>query len=310
MTEKPPVHALTQDIQNIEREYKKNVTIVTTRPRLIEALFLAWGAVVAGMLIFFLATVGWYGVQGVFQDGAYKNALLLNSNLTHTRSISAAPQAILMGDVQSVPTGSGSMYDLYVQMENPNSRHAITFSYHFRHAEGETEEKSGFLNPRETAYFIAARASNGRPKDAALVLADVSWKYLAPQEVPNINAWYSEHAAFSVADVVFARDISYAHSTVSRTTFSVTNHTPYSYWEPAFTVRILRGSVLVGITEITAAKLKAGEKRGVDLRWFGDLPQTATVTVTPRIPYFNAHAYMNPAESSTNDARSRWVVEE
>jgi hypothetical protein len=67
---------------------------------------------------------------------------------------------------------------------------------------------------------------------------------------------------------------------------------------------------LLGITEITAAKFKAGEKRTIDLRWFGELPQTATVTVTPRIPYFEKRAYMNPEASSVNDARSRWTTED
>lgn len=310
MTEKPPITALSQDIQNIEREYRKNVTVVTTRPRLVEAFFLAWGAVVAIMIMFFIATVGWYGVQGIFQDSAYKNTLLANSGMTHARATNAAPAELLVGSVQSVATGSGGKYDLYVQIENPNGRHAGEFTYVFTHADGKTEEKKGFLSPGEKAHFIAARATTGKPKDVALELSNITWIYLAPQEVPNVSAWYSERAAFSVADVVFARDIAYTDATVSRTTFSVTNHTPYSYWEPAFTVQIFRGSILLGITEITAAKFKAGEKRTIDLRWFGELPQTATVTVTPRIPYFEKRAYMNPEASSVNDARNRWTAED
>lgn len=310
MSENVPQSALSQDITHVEREYRKNVTVVTTRPRIVEAAFLAWGAVVAFFLLFFLFSVAWYGVQGMFDDNAYENALLANSGSTHTRLQAAAPESLLVGDVQSLSAGSSGEYDMYVQIENPNTRHAVEFSYTFTHDNGEGEVRESFLNPGETAYIVASRAATGRPKNAAITIDDISWTHLSTHEIKNVAAWYSEHAAFSVASVMFAGDIAYANETVSRTTFTVTNHTPYSYWEPAFTVRILRGSTLLGIADITSTRFLAGEERTIDMRWFGDLPQTATVTVTPRIPYFDERAFMNPEESSSSDVRSRWTVED
>lgn len=309
MPEKPYLDALTQDIQGVEQEYRKKVTVVTARPRIVQAVFVAWGALVAIMVLFFLGTVGWYGVQGMFEDNAYENTLLRNSVLTQSRLAAAAPQSLVLGSVQSVPTGSGGMYDMYVEIENPNARHAIEFSYSFSHAEGETDTKKSFLNPGETAYILAPRATTGKPKNATFSLSDISWIYLSPHDIENVNAWYAEHAAFSVSDVVFAGDIAYADATVSRSTFLVANHTPYAYWEPSFTVRILRGSILLGMAEITATRFEAGEERIIDLRWFGELPQTATVSVTPRIPFFNEDAYMDPEESGSNDVRNRWTVD-
>lgn len=309
MSEKPYLDALTQDIQNVEQEYRQKVTVVTARPRIVQAVFVAWGAVVIIMVLFFLGTVGWYGVQGIFEDNAYENALLRNSVLTQSHAMDAAPQDLVLGSVQSVPAGSGGMYDMYVEVENPNTRHAVTFAYSFSHSEGKTDERVSFLNPGETAYILAARATTGKPQGASFALADISWVYLSPHDIVNINAWYSEHAAFSVSDVVFAGDIAYADATVSRTTFLVANHTPYSYWEPSFTVRILRGSILLGMAEITSARFEAGEERIIDIRWFGELPQTATVAVTPRIPFFDEGAYMNPEESSVSDVRNRWTGE-
>ncbi len=309
MPEKPYLDALTQDIQGVEQEYRKKVTVVTARPRIVQAVFVAWGAIVAIMVLFFLVTVGWYGVQGMFEDSAYENALLQNNVLTQSRLFAASPQDLLLGSAQSVPTGSGGMYDLYVEIENPNTRHAAVFSYTFSHDDGSTDKKESFLNPGEKAYILAPRATIGKPKNASFSLTDISWTYLSPHDIANMNAWHAEHTAFSVSDVVFARDIAYADTLVSRTTFTVANHTPYAYWEPTFTVRALRGSVLLGMAEITAAKFKAGEERVIDMRWFGELPQTATVTVTPRIPFFDEAAYMNPEESSTGDVRNRWTGE-
>lgn len=310
MSEKVPQSALSQDIFHVEQEYRKNVTVVTARPRIVQAAFLAWGAVVATMLLFFLFSVAWYGVQGVFDDNAYENALLTNSGYTHARMQAAAPESLLVGDVQSLSAGTGGEYDMYVQVENPNTRHAVEFSYVFSSEEGEGEGGESFLNPGETAYIIASRAATGKPKNASFEISDISWVYISTHDVANVTAWSSEHSSFSVADVVFARDIAYTDATVSRTTFTVTNHTPYSYWEPAFTVRILRGSTLLGIADITATKFLAGEERKIDMRWFGDFPQTATVTITPRIPYFSSDAFMNPEESSSSDVRSRWTVED
>lgn len=302
-------NALSQDILDVEREYRQKVTVVTARPRLVQAAFLAWGAVVAACAMFFLASVGWYGVNGLFEDNAYKNALLQNSDVSHARLQSAAPESILVSEVEAAATGSGTNYDLYVEVENPNIRHAAEFMYSFTFDGGKTKEKKGFLNPGETAYIVAARGSESRPKNPTLNISEMSWVYLSPHDVANVAAWYAEHSAFTVADVVFARDIAYTDATVSRSTFTVTNHTAYSYWEPSFTVRILRGSSLLGIATITSAQFMAGEERTIDVRWFGDLPQTATVSVSPRIPYFDEDAYMDPEQSSLGDVRSRWTLD-
>jgi hypothetical protein len=302
-------NALSQDILDVEREYRQKITVVTARPRLVEAAFLAWGAVIATCAVFFLASVGWYGVNGLFEDNAYKNALLQNSDVSHARLQAAAPEYILVGNVEVVATGSGTNYDLYVEVENPNTRHAAEFTYSFTYDGGETKEREGFLNPGETAYIVAARGSGSRPKSPAFNISEISWVYISPHDIANVAAWYAEHSAFTVADVVFARDITYTEATVSRTTFTVTNHTAYSYWEPSFIVRVLRGSSLLGIATITSAQFTAGEERTIDMRWFGDLPQTATVTVSPHIPYFNEDAYMNPEQSSLGDVRSRWTLD-
>ncbi len=310
MTEKTPIAPLSQDIQNIERAYRQNVTVVTARPKLIEAFFLAWTGALGIMVLFFLATVGWYGVQGIFQDSAYKTSILINSSNTHAQLANRAPVNIVMGSVQSVATGSEGEYDLFVQIENPNARHAVEFTYSFSHGEGETEERTGFLNPKETAYMLASRATKGKPKSPMLNVKEEKWIVIPEKEVANVDEWSKERGEFSVANIVFARDIAYTESLVSRSTFTITNHTPFSYWEPTFTVRIFRGSVLLGIAEVTAAKFKAGESRNIDMRWFGELPQTATVVVTPRIPYYAERAYMNPEASTTQDGRSRWTIDE
>lgn len=309
MSEKPYLDALGQDIQGVEQEYRKKVTVVTARPRIVQAVFIAWAAWVCAMALFFLATVGWYGVQGIFEDQGYKNTLLQNSTLTQSRLLAKAPQQLVFGSVQSVSSGSEGLYDVYVEIKNPNARHAVEFSYVFTHSDGETKEKNGFLNPSETAYITAPRAVTGRPQNPSFTIQDVSWIYLSTHDIASISAWYSERSAFSVSNVVFAGDITYANETVSRSTFLVTNRTPYSYWEPSFTVRVLRGTTVLGITEITASRFKAGEERAIDVRWFGELPQTATVAVTPRIPFFDSRAYMSPEESESNDVRNRWTGE-
>ncbi len=309
MPENPLASPLSQDIQGVEREYKKNIALLNARPRITAALFIVWSAILAGALFFFLASVGWYGVQGFFEDTAYENALLTNATQTHAHTSAAAPQDLIVGNVQSVASGSGGMYDLYAEVENPNPRHAVEFSYTFSSAEGDVASQEGFLNPGETAYILAAHASSGKPKNATINLADISWIYLSAHDVANIATWYSDRSAFSVDHVVFAQDITYADTHVSRATFSLTNHTAYSYWEPSFTVRILRGALTLGIAEITAARFKAGEERIIDLRFFGDLPQTATVSVTPHIPYYDQNAYMDPEDSSSDDVRSRWTPE-
>lgn len=299
--------ALTQDIQHVERAYRKKITVVTTRPRVTRAAYFAWGALVTCTILFFLATVGWYGVQGMFDDKTHIASILTNSQYTQDYARALAPQSLTQGSVQSVSSGSDGYVDVYVELTNPNTRHAAIFSYIFTYSDGETAVKTSFLNPKETAYIIAPRITQGRPQNLAFFLQDVTWEYLSPHRIANISEWHAEHDAFAVSDAFFASDITYADATVSRATFLVDNRTPYSYWEPVFVVRISRGTTLLGITEITAAQFIAGEQRAVETRWFGDLPQTASLSVTPRIPYFDEDAYMDPEASHTNDVRNRWT---
>lgn len=308
MSENVSYTALAQDIQGIEREYRQNVTVVTARPRVVQAIFIAWGACIVMMMLFFLGTVGWYGVQGIFEDRGYENFLLVNSAGVHGYLQRAAPVSVEVGSVQSVPTGSDGAYDVYVEIKNPNARHGVAFSYACSHAEGTTDVRQGFLNPNEAAYFLIPRATVGKPKSPVVVLSDVSWTYLSRHDIANVATWYEEHAAFTVSNATFARDITYTDSVVSRGTFTVTNYSPYAYWEPAFLARISRGSVLLGMAEITVARFKPGESRTVDLRFFGDLPQTATVSISPHIPYFIDDAYMSPDASTSDDVRSRWTT--
>lgn len=307
MPEKGIPDALTQDIQYVERAYRKNITVVTTRPRVTRAAYFAWGAFVASTVLFFLATVGWYGVQGIFDDGTYASSIMGNSQHTRTHARALAPQNLTQGSVQSVSSGSDGYFDAYIELSNKNARHAAIFSYIFTYSDGVTLARESFLNPGETAYIIAPRITQGRPQSAVFSLQDITWKYLSAYQTPSISAWYAEHNAITISDTLFANDIAYTDATVSRAMFTVDNRTPYSYWEPVFTVSISRGTTLLGITEITAAQLMAGEQRIIETRWFGDLPQTASFSVTPRIPYFDEDAYMNPEASHTSDVRNRWT---
>ncbi len=291
---KEPLSIVQQEYAGIESEYRRKVAVTTARPLLERALFGAWFAVDAFLLIFFAATVLWYGAQGMFSDEKGVASVGYNLSTLQKNTQASAPDALLFDDITILASGSGTSYDLLLEVENPNSRHGAWITGKFVFDAGETEIFSSFVNPETTKTVFALSAAETRPRNPRFELLEATWVMIDPHEVANVQEWLADRDDFAVADVVYAKDIALETQTIARTTFTLTNRTPYSYWEPSFLVRLTKGSTLIAVTSMTVPQFVSGESRTIDLRWFGDLPQTASVSVQPDIAFFDEEVYMNP----------------
>ncbi|MBP9828124.1 hypothetical protein KBC55_03125 [Patescibacteria group bacterium] len=298
---------LATEYAQIERDYRRKVTFLEARPKVEQAFLGVFFFIDAILLLFTLATVGVYVVQGSFADVRLSATTSLNSRFTRAAALSLAPQQLALGSVAVLDTGGGR-YDLYATLENPNTHHVVTFDYGFTSDAGEIVLIEGFANPGETVTLTQyAVESAGRPQNARLVLENVAFSLVDRAQVGDIGDYLEKHRDFSIDQTVFLPD---AQSTSSATaTFSVTNRSSYSYWEPTFLVSLMRGSSIVGLTSVTIPRFMSGETREIQVRFFGTLPATATVVVTPVIPFFDPQAYMSPRGAQLQDVRDIYLLD-
>lgn len=287
---------LSREYQAIDKEYKRDVALTEAGPLLVRILFGFFVAVDLAMLAFSLAIIGSYAVNGSFIDARRMADIGNNVALFHSLSGVQGPDTVELGTARVV-SGSDGKYDLVAEVTNPNPYFTAHFSYHFVFdgAEGKTYE--GFLNPLETRLLPGfATPSTGTPRNVRVVIDELSFARVSRHEVQDVEGWLEEHQNFPVADVLYSGDIELGAEAVGQTDFTLTNRTPYSYWDGTFLVLLERGSQVSAVTEIHLKEFLAGESRQVNVRWTDPIPASATLRVVPVLDYQDPAIYMKPQE--------------
>jgi hypothetical protein len=205
------------------------------------------------------------------------------------------PTPLLIDTVKTASVQSGHQ-DIFAEVTNYNQDWYATFDYSFSYSGGQSESYSGFINPNTTQTLSAVNLEiANRPSGLSLSLANLTWHHIDQRLIPDIAAFLDERDNITVEVPTYATDISLGKENLARASFTLTNRTAYSYWEPVFLVKLSRGSSIIALTTVSVPEFKAGESRPVEVRWFGSLPATASVAVEPLIPYFDDRIYMRPS---------------
>jgi hypothetical protein len=122
----------------------------------------------------------------------------------------------------------------------------------------------------------------------------VRFSRVSRREIADYAAYHGERLNFKVENAQFLPSVVEGRGVLSRARFTLTNQTAYSYFEPRFIVELRRGSQLVGIQAVVVEKLKAGERREVEVSWFDRIGAVSNIEVTPEIDILNPEVYMKP----------------
>ncbi|PIQ67975.1 hypothetical protein COV92_00045, partial [Candidatus Uhrbacteria bacterium CG11_big_fil_rev_8_21_14_0_20_41_9] len=123
--------------------------------------------------------------------------------------------------------------------------------------------------------------------------------------IPDIDSWMQDHEAFLVTNAVYGFDVAVDGTNIARSSFDITNNTPFAYWEAVFSVALTRGGTIVGVNQVVLQGLESGETRHVDVNWFSGAPTADEVSVESQINYFDDTVYMNVNSSAVEDVRDR-----
>lgn len=285
---------LSGEYQAIDADYRRKVAIVEARPKLVMAGLLSWLVVDSVLILFLVFGVFLYVVSGSFSDARDSVGFLTNAYISHANTVRTAPTGLAIQEAKFTSVTSGK-YDVFATVDNPNVDWFVTFDYVFIFDGGQTEPAAGFMNPSEKRLISAINIPLAqRPSGLRLVLSNVTWNRVDKHAVPDIEAFLEIRKNITVDQATYSKDIVVGSEQLGRTILTLKNRTAYSYWEPRFLVKLLRGNTVVSLTEVAVPEFKAGETRTLEIHWFGEMPPSGTIAVESEIFYFDPSVYMNP----------------
>lgn len=280
---------LRQELQQIEKDYRTKVQIITARPVLSQAFLFAWMVIDVLLLVICVGYIGYYLVSGAFDDRRAVSGIVQNLDSLHSATVADAAVSLVTGEVLVFSPTSGYL-DFYTEIYNPNPDWTASFTYSFKTSSGDTRSQKGFVMPGERKPLIALHESvSGSRGD--LVVEDISWIRVDPHVISDISEWLDRHNDFLITNDVYVTDLEIDDQKLARSSFTVTNRSPYSYYDVPLTVLLMRADTVVGVNQVVLSDVEAGESRDVDVNWFGTFPTAATLKVVPNIDYFDADAY-------------------
>ncbi len=287
----------------IDSRYRRDVAVVNVRPKLEAAVFGLWAVIDVILMVVFVFGVLLYIVSGAFRDARMSASILDNVSASHAGVMRAAPVGLDIHDAKSSSVSSGK-YDLYATVENFNPDWYVTFDYVFVYAGGVTEIYSGFLNPNETRLIAAINENlERRPSGLRLSLQNQVWHRVDGHRVESTAQYLADRANITLDLATYSKDLILGDDQIGRSTLVLTNRTAYAYWNAEFLVKLMRSTSVISLTKISVPEFMSNQTRQFEVRWFGEVPPSASVSVEPLIFYFDQGVYMNPDDENGLDVR-------
>ncbi|MBT3230628.1 hypothetical protein HN358_02495 [Candidatus Uhrbacteria bacterium] len=289
------------ELQHIEKEYKREVAITEARPLLHKIFFILWvvfDVALVGLLI--LVTVG-YLISGQWKDRASTAGLVQNLSSIHSAAESQSASSIFVGE--TVVIGSGDGYDFYVELENSNEDWYASFDYAFEFGSEKTSQHHGFILPGESRVFVALNEEfEGGASGAEMIVSDIEWQRVDAHSVDDYSQWYADHIDFQIVDSEHGT-VKVGSENIVRSSFTIKNNTPYSYWSAPFVLILERNGTPVGVNQISIAGFETGETREIDINWFDNTPSSGDLVIQPAIDYLDDDVYMQESVEAQVDVR-------
>ena len=292
--------------EQANKEFHREVAIAQARPLIYKVAIILWilfDLVLIGLLVF--VVVG-YLVYGQFSDRRSTADLSQNLSLIHANAADRSAGSLLVDD--SFVLGSEGSYDFVAELTNPNEDWFAEFSYSFAGASGETSQLSGFIFPGETKYLIALNEDiEGSMRGAEINVSNLKWTRMDGHLIENRTAWYQEHSNFSITGIAHGI-VEVGGKQIVRSTFTVTNSSPYQYWSAPFILVLKRNGVPIGVNQVSLAGLEVGETRTVNVNWFDNTPSSGDLIIESSINFLDENAYMlarSETEVDVRDAENR-----
>lgn len=291
------------EIVAAEKQYRRDMAVVESGPRLRRVSLIAWVALDIVLLLIFVMYLGYYLVFASNTDRELYARISQNVEQQNRLTAERAAASLQIQNPKALDLGEG-YYDLTVMIENPNEDWFATFDYAFTDNGESTEVYSGFILPLQERPLMAFRQSfDRRPSGANIVIENIQWYRIDHHVIEDIGTWMDQHLDFTVQEASYeiVRDDA-GERGVSHVV--IENASAYGYWDATMLVVIRQGNTVLGVNTFTLSEFGPGDVREADVFWFDGKPSAGVVEVYPVINIFDEAEYMSLPEGSGEDIRS------
>lgn len=250
-----------------------------------------------------------FGVFNYFNDRAMIASITNGLDHFHALSTADAASSLHIGTTRIFAVDSART-DFYTDVTNANKDWEATFTYDFVYGNSKTVSRQGFVLPGQASKPIAelAVATPSTPSSAQFEITALNWVRVNHHAITDYATWQNEHLNFTVTNVTYTPNLALTSGVVGRTTFTLINNSAFAFWNPTFTIVLLRNNTPVGVTTTTPSAVGAGESREVSVNWFGTAPQANATLIVPNIDIFDPEVYMPLHGEIQPDVRQRISV--
>lgn len=187
---------------------------------------------------------------------------------------------------------NGETFDLVSTLKNPNEKFSAYFEYCFTISEIDTRCTQGFILPQEEKYLtLIGQKSTSTSLTANLSLNKLEWRRIDAHEIPDWNSFSTSRLNFSLENIILSA-ANPSSNDLNSLSFSITNRTPYSYYEVPLNINFYRGEEIVATNKHIVKIFLAGDKRDVRLSWTGSLSGITRTEIRPEIDLLNENVYL------------------
>ncbi len=204
---------------------------------------------------------------------------------------SRAPQALIVDEAFVMPGAGEQTADFAARAFNTNDRWYATADYVFSWPGGRTLAQSAFLLPGgKTVLTARAVTVNVLPESASVEIAAVRWRRLRTNES-------LERVRVLPAQIIISAEQVAAGEDSSSVSYTVSNQSIYSFWQPRFLLAITRGGRIVALGLNELPELPAGGQFDLEYRLLASVAGAA-VEVYPLLDVLDPAVYRLPPGES------------
>lgn len=284
---------LQQADPKFEKQYQRSIWLIEHR-RLLH--FVGWGIGITFDLVLLVFSIWTFFDVFILRqeiERTYVESVVVSGQKDlRAFSLAQTAQPLVVTPVSVFSLGK-NVYDFYTSISNPNEEWYATFTYKFSFEGEEGNIQQGFILPQEEKpLFFLGSTYQTRPTQVSVHIENIHWHRLNHHEVDDYKTWYQERLSFLIQEVNFSLEETINGQTVGQIHFSVSNPTAFSFWEPEFSILLLRGNSVAGVTTTRIEELISGQTRLVDIHWLGTLPAVSRVQVIPAINILDPAVFM------------------
>jgi hypothetical protein len=236
---------------------------------------------------------GYYYAVGYQLDEQMTAQLVQTSTVHQSYLLSKAAKPAIVQQVGVIE--NDGMYDLYAILKNINTKHIGQLSYCFMSGTEELSCGKDFILPGEQKYFLAlAKDLERRPSSINFRINRQQWSKLNPHDYPNWSRYRSAHLDFPIGETDFIPAVDSERSEklkLNLLKFSITNNTPYNYYEAPLNIVIFRRGKIVGVSRYVIKYFDSNMTEDIEITWPGAIMTVDEVEIIPDINIIDESVY-------------------